>query len=156
MKKQFEDLTELEKNILITEKLFGLKVIIPKEYFANLKGKNADYWRNQNPTPSETPVVVKDNRPLKTHQIESYPMPDFYNGGNRYELCAAARRHLEEKNLHFLFAAELAESFPSGEFWKHLHWNLINAAPERQADSIVKILLRFEEIPVAERTKFVL
>lgn len=143
--KPFENLSELEKNILLTEKLFNLKVIIPKEYFANLKGKNADYWRAQNPTPSEMPVVVRGNRPLKTHQIESYPMPDFYAGEHSLVILARAREKLEQMELHLKFAFKLAETFEPPEFWKHLHWNLINAAPELQADAICKVLLEEEK-----------
>lgn len=138
--KKFADLTELEKNILITERLFGLKVVIPKDYYANLKGKNADYWREQNPTPSETPVVVKGNRPLKTHQIESYPMPDFYEE-NAFNAINRARAAIFSKNFHLRFAQLLVESFDGPDFWDLIYWNLVNCSPAKQADAIVKIIL---------------
>jgi hypothetical protein len=135
-----ESLTTEEKNRIITEKLFGLKVIYPQTYYAELKGRNADEWRKQAPGNND-PVVVKNNKPLKTHYIDSYPMPNFYKGSKSYELIPQARARLQEKNLHLRFAEILAESFKPPDFRKNLHWNLIDAAPGVQADAIVRVLL---------------
>jgi len=135
------ELTTAEKNKIIAETLFGLKVIYPRQYFDNLKGKNADYYRQQADYRGDAPIVVRNNKPLKTHSIDAYPAPDFYIGVNSYELLARARQLLFERNLHLRFAEILAESFEPPEFWKNLHWNLINAAPGAQADAIVKTLV---------------
>lgn len=138
--KPIEDLTIEEKNVIITEAIFGLKVIFPQDYYANLKGASADAYRKNAPD-SNAPVVVRNNKPLKTHSIDSYPMPNFYESSHRYELLARARARLQEMDLHLRFAYFVADFFEPPEFWQNLHWNLINAEPEIQADAIVKVLL---------------
>lgn len=140
----FKNLSAEEKSRIITEKLFGFKVIYPQEYYAKLRGSNADYWRKQAPDRTE-PVVVKGNKDLKTHWIDAYPMPDFYSP-IAHSLIAEARRLLFEKDLHLDFAGILGqtvfENMPADcQTSEAVHWLLINASVEDQADAIVKVLL---------------
>lgn len=138
----FNEMSIEQKNVLITEKLFGLKVIYPKEYFAKLKGKNADYYRSAYAHVTNDPVYVKGNKPLKTHYLDSMPAPNFYNGARAYDLIAQARVLIEGKGLHEEFAYVLRQSIINNIGLQDRDiFALVNALPSEQADAIVKVLL---------------
>lgn len=144
--KNFEDLSREEKNRIIMEGLFGLTVIYPADYYRNLKGRHADYWRERAGQIDNSPVVVKNNQKLHTHEIDSFPLPDFYDE-NAHGWIAQARAKLAEKNLQSDFAGSLSRIIPDSD---NFTFDLINAAPAQQADAIVKVLL---EQPVEEKKR---
>ena len=147
-----ENLTKEEKSRIVTEELFGLKVIHPQDYFANLKGGNADYWRQQaGEFTTNDPVVVKGNKPYKTHKLDSYPAPDFY-GAQAYELLARARVALFARNLHVRFAEALALRL-AGDPLENLYWALVNASAEDQVEAIVEILMQERQSAKKNKSK---
>lgn len=161
--KPFEQLTDEEKNVILTERLLGLNVIYPEDYYRNLKVKDADRWRAQAPD-NNNPVVVKNNRPLHTHWIDASALPDFY-ADNAHALIAVAREKMREKNLHLKFVCVLSATisamtrahgnFRIVELIEENNWKLVNSSPRLQADAMVQMLLVQppEEEVVEEKAK---
>lgn len=156
-KREIKNLSNDEKNKIIVENLFGLKVIYPNDYYANLKGKNADYWRANRPE-GDAPVIVKNNKELKTHWIDAMPVPDYYanfeisgiEASRAYtgKLLAQAYEKLMERDLFEEFARVLFENFStdavSADVFKtpeKLEKEIDKFPHHEQADAIILILL---------------